>query len=111
MHAMRHSEERLTTRVYTDAKLLPVADHVQSLPSFGEGSVSPILSQLPVSDGRERARHVTDVTNEKSPEVAEVESLRREPACSVTVGQSALIGSGGRVRTYDLVVNSHPLYR
>ena len=111
MHAMRHSEERLTTRVYTDAKLLPVADHVQSLPSFGEGSVSPILSQLPVPNGREGAHRVTSVTNEKSSEVAEVERLRRETACSVTVGQSALIGSGGRVRTYDLVVNSHPLYR
>ena len=34
MHAMRHSEERLTTGVYTDASRLPVAAHVASLPSL-----------------------------------------------------------------------------
>lgn len=37
MEAMRHSDMRLTTKTYTDAGLLPVADAVAKLPSFLAG--------------------------------------------------------------------------
>ena len=34
MHLMRHSDPKLTTRVYTDSRELPVMDAVNALPSF-----------------------------------------------------------------------------
>jgi hypothetical protein len=45
MHAMRHSEERLTTQVYTDTTHLAVAQHVASLPRLLKSNqVSAIVS-------------------------------------------------------------------
>jgi hypothetical protein len=37
--------------------------------------------------------------------------LRGKEKASELLCSEAFIGSGGRDRTYDLVVNSHPLYR
>jgi integrase len=35
MELMRHSDMRLTAKIYTDAMQLPTAAAIQSLPSFG----------------------------------------------------------------------------
>ncbi len=52
MQAMRHSDEKLTTVVYTDASRLNVAAHVASLPNLlGSGLGSPIVSQESEPEG------------------------------------------------------------
>jgi hypothetical protein len=118
MKAMRHSEERLTTAVYLNPNSLPVAAAVASLPA---------LQPLKLSDGLSgdctTPRHTTqqDATPLRSSEPtlsthvecvshAMPHSDTKEKASELLCSE-AFIGSGGRDRTYDLVVNSHPLYR
>jgi len=38
MEAMRHSDLKLTMKIYTDASQLPLAASVAALPSFGVGN-------------------------------------------------------------------------
>lgn len=51
MEVMRHSDIRLTTKVYTDTGLLPVPDAVLSLPSYQGKTPSQIASQKPGAAG------------------------------------------------------------
>jgi len=112
MQQMRHSEEHLTTKVYTDVSRLPVAEHVNSLPAlFKRSEVSRIVSQksAPQADG---ATH----GNTKDPQGGPFETVQTQPlehtlTHTATFSFDWEVGSGGRARTYDLVVNSHPLYR
>ncbi|MBC8126820.1 MAG: tyrosine-type recombinase/integrase [Gloeobacteraceae cyanobacterium ES-bin-144] len=54
MQAMRHSDEKLTTVVYTDASRLNVAAHVASLPALLAPLVSAIVSGKSESAGNKR---------------------------------------------------------
>lgn len=112
MQAMRHSDEKLTTKVYTDTALLPVAAQVCSLPPLlGSVKVSHILSHGLETEGNSATQR--DIEEQA---VEELESLQTkgfrstlthsEPNCVDSQN-----GSGGRDRTYDLVINSHPLCR
>jgi integrase len=99
MQAMRHSEERLTTGVYTDSKLLPVAYHVQALPSIAGDPVSPVVSPFSVSGGPEPAEPVTVAQRTSASQDPKGKEVRRNQSRPVKVRQSAFSGSGARDRT------------
>ncbi len=112
MHAMRHSEERLTTVVYTDQTHLAVAQHVASLPPLlGPKPLSPIVSGKNASEGHARPQADTVALAWKPTEAPENEGFSYVPARGATLGHEGENGSGGWDRTNDLVINSHPLCR
>jgi hypothetical protein len=45
MEAMRHSDLKLTMKIYTDVSQLPLAAGVAALPSFGIGETQAALSR------------------------------------------------------------------
>ena len=46
MEVMRHSDMRLTSKTYTDAGLLPLADAVTKLPSFAASDTVRLTKRL-----------------------------------------------------------------
>jgi integrase len=112
MHAMRHSEERLTTQVYTDATHLAVAGHVSSLPAFLKSDqVSAIVSGKSASEGNMPLQADTVTLEWKPTESPENKGFSYSLTQSATHGHKNANGSGGWDRTNDLVINSHPLCR
>ena len=107
MQQMRHSEERLTTKVYTDVSRLPVAEHVNGLPAlFKRLEVSRIVSH-------ENAPQADSVTrgNTKDPQGGPFETVQTQPfehtlTHTATFSFAGEDGSGGRARTYDLFARS-----
>lgn len=99
MQAMRHSEERLTTKVYTDAARLPVAAHVNALPALLPLEVSRIVSGKfgPIGHSPTQA----DTFNDSLEPTESVQNQPFEPALthSATHGQGKEIGSDTRART------------
>jgi integrase len=41
MELMRHSDAKLTTKIYTDAEMLPIWDAVGALPMFNDTQIQP----------------------------------------------------------------------
>jgi len=112
MHAMRHSEERLTTQVYTDSTHLAVAQHVASLPRLLKPSqVSAIVSGENASQGNTPPPADTMALRWKPTEALENQGFSYSLTLNATIGHKGENGSGGWDRTNDLVVNSHPLCR
>jgi len=112
MQQMRHSEERLTTKVYTDVSRLPVAEHVNGLPAlFKRPEVSRIVSQKSAPQADSATRGNTKDPQGGSLFAVQVQPLEHVLTHTATFTLDGEDGSGGRARTYDLVVNSHPLYR
>ena len=108
MHAMRHSEERLTTQVYTDATHLAVARHVSSRPSFlTREKVSAIVSGEIASEGNETPQADTMAIAWNPTEAPENQGFKYSLKQGVTLGHKGENGSGGWDRTKDLVINSN----
>jgi integrase len=57
---MRHSDIKLTMGAYLDTKILPIAAHVNALPSLMPSGVSSIVSHSLVSEGHELSRSDTE---------------------------------------------------
>lgn len=112
MHAMRHSEERLTTQVYTDATHLAVAQHVASLPRLLKTEkVSAIVSGKSASERHTPTQADTMELQWKPTEGLENQGFSYSLTQCATLGHKGANGSGGWDRTNDLVINSHPLCR
>jgi hypothetical protein len=117
--AMRHSDPKLTANVYTDVSHLPTAVAVASLPqmlpdhllshySAADTQIAPQATDFScpeLSQGDETREGVNQTEHPQNKE--ESRSVARADSSS----QSKANGSGSRIRTYDLVINSHPLYR
>ena len=110
MKAMRHSEERLTTKVYTDQSRLPVAAHINALPPLLQSHVSPGVSLKGAPEGNGAPQRDTVRRKVNSGQGAHNQPIGHALTHTDTFRESVENGSGGRARTYDLVVNSHPLY-
>jgi hypothetical protein len=113
MEIMRHSDMRLTSKTYTDAGLLPVADAVLRLPSLTHKKTAD--SQI---DSQDLFRAGQDVspTGRKSETKGDFELSENQQDGQQKVGlikTSQKIGDGARyrVRTCDLPRVKRTLYR
>ena len=112
MQAMRHSEERLTTKVYTDASRLHVAAHVASLaPLLGPVMVSARASGKSDPEGNLMPQADTIALEWKPTEAPENQGFSYTVTHGASHGHEVKNGSGAWDRTKDLVINSHPLCR
>jgi hypothetical protein len=98
MEIMRHSDMRLTSKTYTDAGLLPVADAVLKLPSLTHKKTadSQIDSQDLFRAGQDQSSKGTDSTVGYYSELPSSESDGQEKVCPVKTSQK--IGDGARYR-------------
>ena len=104
MQAMRHSEERLTTKVYTDASRLHVAAHVASLPSLlGPVMVSARASGESESEGNKGPQTDTVALEWKPTGSPENQGFRYSLTHGATLCYNGPNGSGGWDRTNDLL--------
>jgi hypothetical protein len=121
MEAMRHSDIRLTMKVYTDANMLPVGDLFPLLPPFltADESTSPdthaqihpqIHTEIPDVCRPEMTSAGTTAPDSAESEMPEQKSLGHQLAQPDGDWQIPEFGSSGRIRTYDQSVNSRPLY-
>jgi integrase len=111
MEVMRHSDIKLTTKTYTDAGLLPVADAVINLPSLMRKARSTqIGTQSLFRAGHDQSTPGTDMSADDALQALGIKQLEQDDSELVTTGQDVANGSGGRARTYDQSVNSRPLY-
>ena len=116
MKAMRHSDPKLTAVTYNDSNLLPIANAVNQLPSVVSNPKKKPewtriwthalgLGRLSVSEGdsqKKRKKFSKDIEREEKSR----DLTQDDPKGHLYGG-----GSCGWIRTNDLVVNSHPLYR
>ena len=100
MAAMRHSDMRLTQKVYTDANALRTREAILRLPFFTDSRPdSRNASQPPVPPGLDQSRRVAEATETGSVQVATVERVRRVEAHRVAACQVRENGGGGGNRT------------
>ncbi len=98
MEAMRHSDMRLTTKVYTDAKALPIRGAVMSLPDLVTDSLQDSLPNSLLPDTRgvgvsSTDAHSADGILEKSLPVNEIDVPSHAP--SLGVAERELVEAGG----------------
>ena len=101
MALMRHSDRRLTDKIYTDENLLGTWTAFDSLPNFGE-LASQGASQILGASGHTVA---LGGTTSSGPEVAQTlvsQGLCHGLALPVTTGQNAGNGGSGGARTRNL---------
>jgi len=101
MALMRHSDRRLTDKIYTDENLLSTWAAFDRLPNYGE-QASQIASQILVATGQNVSQPVTTSTG---PEV--VKPIVNIGDCHgltlpVTTGQNGENGGSGGARTRNL---------
>ncbi len=106
---MRHSDIKLTMGAYLDTKILPVADHVNAMPSLLP--VSHIVSHIPVPEGQDVSQADTEANQVDTKKPLINQGLSHVVSHSDTVCSEDGNGSCTWDRTKDLVINSHPLYR
>ncbi len=109
MVLMRHSDPRLTAKVYTDASQLSTAAAIGQLPRLLAG-YSQIDSQTPDFGGQGLAPCGTQAADGASPQGLGAESERHARSQTDTACLTGENGSGGRARTCDQAVNSRLLY-
>lgn len=125
MEVMRHSDLRLTMRVYTDASQLPTTAAIHALPSV---TAPPLLNaactqpdvgaqtgpqrgaQETVPARRDLSLVVTAAPGADTTQPPENKGESHDPSQVVTTCPDEENGSGGRARTYNLGVNSALLY-
>ena len=111
--AMRHSDPRLTSQVYTDAKLFNMREAINKLPNLSASGKSGALKEAQELFPDSQSLSLT-VNNEKAEvnlQVVDNENVCHRLSMSDTENQGKKNGSGGWIRTSDQVVNSHLLYR
>jgi integrase len=113
MEIMRHSDMRLTSKTYTDAGLLPVADAVLKLPSLilKKPADSQIDSQGLFRAGHDQSSTGADGTTGYYLELPGSENDGPKKNGPVTTGQKIGDGARYRVRTCDLPRVKRTLYR
>jgi integrase len=77
MKIMRHSDPRLTAKVYVDDAALPLAASIEKLPGMTPDSLSLIHSLEPVVSGQKQSPPVVSNQKEASPQLGFNELLRR----------------------------------
>jgi integrase len=99
MELMRHSDAKLTTKIYTDAGMLPIWDAVGALPMFSDTQIDTLEI---VASGQTVSAPVPIEQNSLDSLGAEAEPL--SPPESASVPESAKVADGARcrVRTCDL---------
>ena len=99
MEVMRHSDIKLTTKTYTDAGLLPVADAVVKLPSLMRKARSTQIGTRNLfRAGHDLSPQDTDLLKNESRQFPENEELADNQSVLVASGQDVANGSGGRAR-------------
>ena len=113
MEIMRHSDMRLTSKTYTDAGLLPVADAVLKLPSLAlpKSGDSQIDSQALFRAGHDQSTISSNGAAWYYSELPSSEGDEREKNGPVKTGQKLGDGARYRVRTCDLPRVKRTLYR
>jgi hypothetical protein len=104
---MRHSDPILTTKIYTDAGMLPIWDAVGARPMFNDTQID---TQKLDRNGQTAPPTVPFESSIRNFLGAEDKTLSPLEAGSVQKSPESEIGSRGRIRTYDQSVNSRPLY-
>ncbi len=91
MEVMRHSDMRLTSKTYTDAGLLPLADAVTKLPSFADSDTvdSQRDSQSLFRRSHSLSLSVTNLTGEVKPQETEKEEIAHILSAPVMPGQDS----------------------
>ncbi len=128
---MRHSDPKLTANVYQDVGILDTFGAVESMPSFciqknesrlaaqdgGNGPTlcPPICPPLDAKTVHFSASDCTEVENHHTIQI-EQQDNKKPPintafSTPVYQGSDDLVGSGGRIRTYDLWVMSPTSYQ
>ena len=80
MELMRHSDRKLTDKIYTDVNLLPLSETVRNLPA--EEDLTEILTEISGKTGQNGSQSVvTDHQGENAGAALPVPS-RRELSCS-----------------------------
>ena len=101
MALMRHSDRRLTDKIYTDENLLGTWAAFDLLPVFTEPA-SQIASQILVATGQGVALPVTTGDGPKSAQPIANQGVCHELALPVTTGQEGGNGGSGGTRTRNL---------
>ena len=113
MEIMRHSDMRLTSKTYTDAGLLPVADAVLKLPSLTHKK--PADSQIDSQDlfraGQDVSAADKKTTSSSYFEVTDNQEDGQQKGGLVKTSQKLADGARYRVRTCDLPRVKRTLYR
>ena len=111
MELMRHSDMKLTAKVYTDATMLPVSETVAMLPNLrGENADSQIDSQKIVSKGPSGSVHVPLETAGPILLTAGDETFSPSESASVRESPESADGARCRVRTCDFLRVKQALY-
>jgi integrase len=103
---MRHSDIKLTMGAYLDTKILPIAAHVNALPSLMPSGVSSIVSHSLVSEGHELSRSDTETKQGDTKKPLVNKGLCHGLTHSDTSNDEGKNGSCAWDRTKDLVINS-----
>jgi len=101
MTVMRHSDRRLTDKIYTDESLLATADAIDALPGYGVGA-SPIASQKLGAEGQAVSAAIANVSLVKVLQRPVNIEQSRALAIAGAGGQLAGNGGSGGARTRNL---------
>lgn len=101
MALMRHSDRRLTDKVYTDENLLGTWGAIDSLPSHAKG-VSQIASQILGASSQNVTLPVASSGGEKAGKPIVNKGESRVLTLPVTSGQNWENGGSGGARTRNL---------
>ena len=113
MEVMRHSDMRLTSKTYTDAGLLPLADAVTKLPSFADSDAvnSQRDSQSLFRRSRSPSLSVTDPQGRSIHKRLKKRRLRIFCQRLSCLNKTVTKHCGCRVRTCDFLRVKQALYR
>jgi hypothetical protein len=98
MGVMRHGDRRQSDYVYTDSKLLPLADAVESLPSF---AAIQIATQEPDANGHSVSPAVAGILAAEDSSPLVLRGKRHEPTRTGAESPESEDGARYRVRTCD----------
>jgi len=92
MALMRHSDRRLTDKVYTDENLLGTSSAIDALPNYAERA-SQIASQILVANGPSESSPVATTSEEKAGKP--VENIGQSHVLTLPVADSQNVKNGG----------------
>jgi integrase len=101
MALMRHSDRRLTDKIYTDENLLGTSEAVAALPSFAS-QPSQIASQSLGAEGQSQSRPVAAYGGVKAVKSTANKGESHVLTLPVTLGQNGANGGSGGARTRNL---------
>jgi integrase len=107
MELLRHSDVKLTTKIYTDAGMLPIWDAVEALPMFNDTQIDTLKL---VEKGQSESAAVP--LKNQGPILLAAGGQSVSPSESAPVGESPQMADGARcrVRTCDFLRVKQALY-